>query len=232
MAGVSENYGLAVDVATDNFIEPDHHNRMAATVDRVLGNLSKKMVAQGAHSGWGLTLTGTVTAGEGLVGGCWCKTAAEQGIGELTAGASNYVFGRAAAEAAADGGIQFFAQISATKPAGAVLLGTVEVNAQGLITAVDEDPAGVDRNCLRLEIGRVSGNGMVTGVPAGGEFTAQVSHGEVFLVPGAIQIGGSEGFTWELAETYRGDGFLVKGTNGGASEADFVYSWVRRGLIG
>lgn len=232
MAGVTENYGLAVDVATDDFIEPDHHNRLAATLDRVLGNLAKKVMAQGAYSGWHLTLTGTVTAGEGLVGGCWCQSMTEQPIAELTVAATNYVFGRASTQAGVDGAIAFFAQLTATKPAGAVLLGSVEVDGQGQITAMHEDVAGVDRNCLRLEIGKVSGSGLVTGVAGGAGFTAQVSHGDLFLVPGAIQLSGSEGFTWSLDETYRGDGFVVKGTNGGTNPADFSYSWVRRGLMG
>lgn len=232
MAGVTENYGLTVGVATDDFIEPDHNNRVAATVDRVLGNMVKKMMAQGAYGGWGLTLTGKVAAGEGLVAGCWCKTTAEQEIAQLTAGTTNYVFARATAEAPVDGSLQCFAQISATKPAGAALLGRVEVDAQGQVTAVHEDVAGADRNCLRLEIGKVSGSGLVTGLAAGAEFAAQVSHGEVFLVPGAIQLSGSEGFSWELGETYRGDGSVVKGRNDGVTEADFSYSWTRRGLVG
>lgn len=232
MAGVTENYGLAVGVATDDFIDPDHHNRLAATVDRVLGNMVKKMMAQGAYGGWGLTLTGKVTAGEGLVGGCWCCTTAEQEIAQLTAGVTNYVFARSGAQSPVEGTVQFFAQISASKLAGTVLLGTVEVDAQGQVAAAHEDAAGVDRNCLRLEIGRVSGSGLVTGVAAGAEFSTQVSHGDQFLAPGAIDFSGSAGFSWELAETYRGDGFVVKGRNDGASEADFGYSWARRGLIG
>jgi hypothetical protein len=231
MAGVSENYGLAVGVATDDFIEPEHHNRVAATLDRVLGGFLKKMMAQGAYSGWGLTLAGLVTAGEGLVGGCWCQSIAEQAIAGLTAGATNYVFGRAAAEGPTTGAVGFFGQVSATKPAGAVLLGTVEVDGTGTVTAVHEDVASVERNCLRLEIGRLTGSGLVTDVAAGAEVTAQVSHGAM-LVPGAIEFSGSEGFSFVLEETYRGDGFAVTARNDGATAADFSYSWVRRGLVG
>jgi hypothetical protein len=231
MAGVSENYGLAVGVATDDFIEPEHHNRVAATLDRVVGNVWKKMMAQGAYSGWGLTLAGTVTAGEGHVGGCWCQSVAEQAIAGLTAGSTNYVFGRATAEGPTAGTVDFFAHVSATKPAGAILLGTVEVDGAGVVTAANGDVAGVDRNCVRLEIGKLSGSGLVTDVAPGAEVTAQVGHGEM-LVPGAIEFSGSAGFGWELKETYRGDGFAVTTRNDGAVVANFSYSWVRRGLVG
>ena len=231
MAGVSENYGLAVGVATDDFIEPEHHNRVAATLDRALGNVLKKMMAQGAYSGWGLTLAGTVTAGEGLVGGCWCQSTAEQAIAGLTAGTTSYVFGRATTEGPTAGALEFFAQVSATKPAGAVLLGTVEVDAGGVVTAVHADTPGVDRNCLRLEIGKLTGSGVLVDVAPGAEVTAQVSHGPM-LVPGAIEFSGSAGFSWELRETYRGDGFVVTARNEGAVMASFSYSWVRRGLVG
>jgi hypothetical protein len=233
MAGVTENYGFAVEVATDDFIEPDHHNRMAATLDRVLGNFLKKMMADGAFSGWGLTTQGKVTAGEGLIGGCWCQTAEEQAISGLTAAATNYVFARPTSEGPTTGAVSFFAQVSGTKPAGAILLGTVEVDGDGQVTAVHEDLPEVDRNCLKLEIGQLCGSGLVTAVVAGADFTAQVQHGEVFIVPGAIVFNSSSGgFTWELRETYRGDGFVIKGHNGGTSEADFAYTWARRGLIG
>ncbi|MHB8997636.1 MAG: hypothetical protein ACYC63_20515 [Armatimonadota bacterium] len=231
MAGVSENYGLAVGVATDDFIEPEHHNRVAATLDRVLGNVLKKMMAQGACSGWGLTLAGMVTAGEGLVGGCWCHSLEDQPVAGLTAGVTNYVFGRVAAEGPTDGAVAFFGQVSATKPAGAVLLGAVEVDGTGAVSAVHEDVAGVDRNCLRLEIGRLTGSGLVTDVAPGAEVTAQVGHEEM-LVPGAIEFSGSEGFSFVLEETYRGDGFAVTAKNDGAVAADFSYSWARRGLVG
>jgi hypothetical protein len=68
MAGVSANYGLATGVLADDLIEPQHHNRVADTVDRVLGLFLKRMMAAGVYEGWSLTLDGEVTAGEGLVG--------------------------------------------------------------------------------------------------------------------------------------------------------------------
>lgn len=231
MAGVTEHYGLAVGLVTDDFIEPEHHNRVAATVDRVVGGFLKKMMADGAYSGWGLTLEGTVTAGEGLVGGCWCATNSEQVITGLAAG-TNYVFGRAESEGPTTGAVAFFAQLSATKAPGTVLLGTAEMNGFGVVTAVEEGLEGADRNCVRLEIGTVRGSGLVADVGASEEFTVEVTHTQGLLVPGAIEFAGSEGFSWELRETYRGEGFVVQGRNEGAVEADFSYSWVRRGLLG
>jgi len=233
MAGTTENYGLAVGVVTDDIVEPDHHNRVAATLDRVLGGVIKSLIADGAHSGWLLDLDGEVTAGDGLVAGCWCNTTEASGVTGLTRSATNYVFGRTNSGSAPDGAVDFVAQLTAEKPAGAVYLGTAEVDGSGAVTAVDNEAAGVDRNCLKLEIGQAAGNGTLADVPADGEFTVDVTHGLNLLVPGAIAFNSSsEDFTWELQETWRGDGFVVSGKNNGTAEADFVYEWVRRGLVG
>ena len=65
MAGSTANYGLATGVVTDDLIEPEHHNRVADTLDRVLGWFLKRMMADGAYSGWTLTTAGTVEPGSG-----------------------------------------------------------------------------------------------------------------------------------------------------------------------
>ncbi|MCE5237328.1 hypothetical protein LLH23_02425 [bacterium] len=233
MAGTTEHYGLAVGVVTDDIVEPDHHNRVAATLDRVLGGALRSLVADGAYSGWLLNTSGAVTAGEGLVAGCWCKTTADAAITGLTSGATNHVFARSNSGSAPDGTVDFAAQLSAEKPAGAVYLGTAEVDSGGVVTAVDNAAAGVDRNCLRLEIGQAAGSGTVASVPAAGTFSVEITHALSLLVPGAIAFSSqSANFTWELQETWRGDGFKVSGTNNGAEAADLVYAWTRRGLVG
>lgn len=231
MAGTTEFYGLTTGVVTDDFVEADHHNRVADTLDRVLGNVLTKLLAAGVYAGWEMDLLGQVGAGEGLVGGCWCRTVAAQAIAGLTAGATNYVFARAEAASGPEGTVSFFAQLSAMKPAGAVLLGSVEVDGSGQVVGVDCALPGVDRHCVRMELAPVSGSGMVTAVAANEEFTAQVSHGAM-RVPGAISFASSSvDFTWSLDETWRGEGFVVKGRNNGAVEADFVYTWSRQGFI-
>jgi hypothetical protein len=232
MAGTTENYGLANGVVADDLIEPQHHNRMADTLDRVLGSFLKRMMADGAYSGWGLTMAGTVTPGEGLVGGCWCETAAPAAVESLTAGATNYVFGGVADDSAPAGGVRFSGALSQTKPPGAVLLGSMTVNAGGQVTAVDEDVAGVDRNCLRLEVGRATGNGVAEAVPGGHQVRVEVGHEVVFLVPGALEVTvSSGGFDWEVRDAHEAGGFAIVATNTGGPPANFVYAWERRGLI-
>ncbi|MEN6304630.1 MAG: hypothetical protein ABFD96_18005 [Armatimonadia bacterium] len=232
MAGTTEFYGLTTGVVTDDFVEADHHNRVADTLDRVLGNVLTKLLPAGVYAGWEMDLLGKVGAGEGLVGGCWCRTVAAQAIEGLTAGATNYVFARAEVDSAAKGTVGFFGQLSAAKPAGAVLLGSVEVDGSGQVLSANCTLPSVDRHCVRMELAPLSGSGMVTAVGPNEEFTAQVSHGVTMRVPGAIEFASSSpDLTWELTETWRGDGFVVKGRNNGAVEADFVYTWTRQGFV-
>lgn len=232
MAGVSANYGLATGVVADDLIEPGHHNRLADTLDRVVGWFLKRMMASGVYEGWSLTLDGTVTAGEGLVDACWCATTAAQGVGGLAPGAVNYVFAGTDSESAPEGTVCFFAALSPTKPAGALLLGTMTLDGSGQVTAVDESAEGVDRDCRRLRIGSVAGSGAVEGVPVGQSVSVAVEHDARFVVPGAIEVAvaGSD-FSYEVLETHRGDGFVLVGTNNGQAAQDFEYSWERSGFV-
>ncbi len=232
MAGVSANYGLATGVLADDLIEPQHHNRVADTVDRVLGWFLKRMMAAGVYEGWSLALDGTVTAGEGLVGACWCATTGAQSVADLTPGAVNYVFAGTDSDSAPKGTVRFFAALSPTRPAGSLLLGTMTLDGSGAVTAVDDWAGGVDRDCRRLHIGRASGSGLSEAVPPGGSVTVPISHDTVFVVPGAIEVEvAAPDFVVEVWETYRADGFVVVATNQAQTAQDFEYSWTRSGFV-
>jgi len=242
MAGTTEHYGLAVGVATDEVIEPEHHNRPAATLDRVVGNVVKKLLADGAHSGWELTLEAQVAAGEGLVDGCWCQTSAEQDVTGLVSDSVNFVFARTDSNSAPDGTVAFAAQLYPDKPAGAAYLGRMTLDEAGEVTGVDNTAPGVDRNCVKLEIGAAAGSGVVEGFYglAEGEMAPiEVAHLEdadfrwaepprFAEAPGAI-------FLLDTGYT-NGDRFRVMamrtdevggGWTGGT--ADLEYSWTRTG---
>ncbi len=243
MAGNSVNYGFAVGVVTDDIVEPDHHNRLAATVDRVLGGVIKSLLADGAHEGWLLDLNGDVTAGEGLVAGCWCATSEATAIGGLTNGATNHVFARTNSRSAPDGTVDFAAQLTSEKPPGAVYLGTAEVDGSGTVTAVDNAASGADRNCLSLEVAQIAGSGTIEGFYG-------LSEGEMALIEVAHEAEGE--FTWaeppRLADA-PGAAFLLDTgyTNGsrfrvwamrtddvgggwtGEAGADLDYAWTRLG---
>ena len=45
MATTTPNYQLATGVVTDDFVQPDHQNRVADTVDRALGRFLRRMTA-------------------------------------------------------------------------------------------------------------------------------------------------------------------------------------------
>lgn len=232
MASVTENYGLTTGVVVDDLIEPQHHNRLADTLDRVMGWFLKRVMVGGVYEGWSLALDGTVTAGEGLVDACWCTTTGAQSVVDLTPGAVNYVFAGTDSDSAPQGTVRFFAALSPTKPAGALLLGTMTVDGNGVVTAVDDTADGVDRDCRRLHIGRAAGSGLSAGVPPGGTVTVAISHDTVFVVPGAVQVEVvAADFAVEVRETYRADGFVVVATNQAQIAQDFEYSWERTGFV-
>lgn len=234
MAELTENYGLTCGLVTDDLIEAEYQNQVAKTLDRVLGNFLKKMMADGAYSGWEVGLDGTVSPGEGLIGGCWCQTATAQSVSGMTAVATNHVFARCDSTSATAGTVSFFAQPSTTRPAGAVFLGSVKVDENGHVTSVDDSSLERDRNCLRLEIGEIAGSGSMTDVAIGASVKVRVEHPTTpFIVPGGMaMVSATDGFSWEFDETWRGDGFVLTAKNESGQVADFTYSWRRCGFVG
>jgi len=233
MAESTPIYGLPTGVVTDDFIEPSHHNRVVDTLDRVMGNFLQKIMADGACNGWELTEDAQVTAGDGIVAACYCKTVAAQDISSLTNNAVNYIFGHTTGQSSDEGAIAFSAQISPSKPAGAIFLGTITLDEQGEITSYDSDASGVDRNLMLLEIGTVAGAGVVEAVPPDTSIEVTVDHSAEmeFVVPGAIdlQVAG-ECFEYEAKETYKSGSFVITATNICAEAEDFSYSWTRQGF--
>ncbi len=228
-------YGLPTGVVADDFIEPEHHNRIADSLDRILGNFLQQIMADGALSGWQISESKQVSAGQGLVAGCWCKTTAAQDITGLTDDLTNYIFATTTAQSPDEGSVAFIAQPAAGGPAGAIFLGTLTLDAGGAVTDFDNDAAGVDRNLRLLEIAAAEGEGCVEQVPSGATITVPVDHSEVagFIVPGAIdlQIVG-EHFDCEVKQAYAAGGFELAATNTSGYPQDFAYSWTRHGFLG
>ena len=233
MAATTQNYGFATGVAADDFVEPDHNNRLADTVDRTLGEFLRHIIPAGAHEGWEITGDKEVSAGQGLIGACWCRTLEAQEIVGLIEGAVNHVYGAPTAQSAPEGAVQFVAQTAPPGPGDAVYLGTIELDGEGEVVGIDNEAAGTQRNCHRLAIERLEGSGLVEDVPAEESVTVEVAHeseGE-FQVPGDLQVT-SDGadFEWEVTEAHRGDRFRLRVTNVGSEAADFAYEWSREGL--
>jgi len=230
MPGVTENYELTTDVAVDDFVQPGHNNRLADTVDRVLGSVLRRLLTAGAFEGWSIQADKTVGAGQGLVAACWCETSEAEQITGLTDNAVNYVFLERDADAPPDGTVNVFAQLSETGPADSIYLGTIELDGSGAVVAIDNAAEGVDRQCWALAWVGLAGAGTIESVPAEQEATAYVEH-DALRVPGAIELeSSSPDFTWTIEESWRADKFLLRATNNGGSAADFEYTWMRVGV--
>jgi len=234
MAGTTPNYGLATDVQTDDLVEPWHHNRVADTLDRALGEMVRQLLGDGVHAGWMIEETKRVTSGTGLIGGCWCGTGVAAEIAGLTNGTVNYVYAVSGEGSAPDGTVAFVAQLAPPGPGGSVLLGTIELAADGSVVAVDNGCEGAQRERHGLMFGRVSGSGIEEDVAADETVEIVVDHGAAggFRVPGELRVtSDSPGFAWVVTEHHRGDGFVIAATNGGTESADFEYEWEREGLL-
>jgi hypothetical protein len=234
MPDLTPNYNLATGVVTDDFVQPEHNNRMADTLDRVLGSFLRQIITAGAHEGWEITGDKQVSPGEGLLSACWCKTATAQDIEGLTNGEVNYVFAETDGTSAPDGTVRIYAQLSPEAPGGSIYLGTLELDAEGAVVALDNEAEGVDRSCHPLLWAALAGGGTVEQVPPGGEVSFWVDHAEQgsFRLPGAIafEVEGEE-FSWGLDQTHDAERFRVAAVNEGSYPADLEYTWQREGLL-
>ncbi|MEA3247350.1 MAG: hypothetical protein U9Q74_14445, partial [Gemmatimonadota bacterium] len=103
MSELTQNYQLVTSVAVDDFVQPGHNNRLADTVDRVVGSVLKRLATEGVYDGWEIQSDKTVSAGEGLIAACWCETTQAQAITGLTDDAVNHVFVQPTADGAPGG---------------------------------------------------------------------------------------------------------------------------------
>jgi len=230
MPGVTENYLFATDVVVDDFVQPSHNNRLADTVDRVLGSVLRRLLTAGVLEGWSILSDKTVGTGQGLVGACWCQTMAAQAITGLAAGAVNHVFIAATAEGGPQGTVSVSAQLSSTGPTDSVYLGTIELDGAGEVLGIDNGAEGVQRQCYPLAWQSLSGVATIESVEPSTEASVDIMH-EALRVPGAIELTSpSPDFAWEISESWRGDRFLLTVTNEGASAADFEFAWSRVGI--
>ncbi|MFO7945206.1 MAG: hypothetical protein R6V19_00100 [Armatimonadota bacterium] len=233
MSDTTAHYGLPTGMVADDFIEPNHHNMLADTLDRILGSFLKQIMADGALSGWELTGDAQVDAGEGIIAGCYCRTVQAADISGLTDDAVNYIYAATTGTSPQDGSVTFTAQTVQSAPPGAIYLGTITLDDTGQVTDYDSEAEGVDRNLRLLEIAHVGDSGIVEDVADGDTATVTIDHSSdvLFIVPGAIdlQVTGND-FDWAVKEAYREDGFILEATNTSGAAADFEYSWTRYGF--
>ncbi len=232
MATQTEHYGLAAGVISDDFVQPDHQNKVAETLDRVVGNVVKQLISAGVYSGWLIQEDKTVSAGQGLVQGCWCDTSSNQAITGLQDDAVNYVFAVANDQSPDQGAVDFSGQLTAEGPSGAVYLGIIELDNGGEVVEID-NTSGADRGCFPLLTATVSGSGEIGEVPGGGQISFDIDHRAAanFLVPGAIEFeAAGNDFAIELSKTYQKAQFEVVATNSSSYPRDLLYTWQRWGI--
>ncbi len=143
--------------ATGDALSAANWNKAAGAQDR-LAQVPYNLLGAGVFSGWTLTSgASTVAAGAGLVGTCWCVTAAVQAVSGLLNTSTNYVYARTDAGSPASGTLDFVARATsagvtnydATTPA--LYLGKAHyVAATGLHTIVttNRDAWGIDHGGL------------------------------------------------------------------------------------
>jgi hypothetical protein len=234
MASSTHNYGLATAVATDDLVEAAHHNRIADTLDRALGELVQRVLSSGALEGWEVTNAKQVSAGDGLIGACWCSTTAAQSITGLTNGALNYIYAVLDEGSAPHGSVQFVGQMAPPGPGGSILLGTLELDGAGEAIAVDNAPADVQRSCHPLRFAALAGTGVVTALPGGQSASVVVDHSAsgVFRLPGDLRVSAQAANTEVVVSAdHQGDQFGITVRNLGGSPVDAAYGWTREGVL-
>ncbi|MCD6352470.1 MAG: hypothetical protein J7M26_10150 [Armatimonadetes bacterium] len=169
----TENYEL--DILTDeDFVNEGWFQRLVKVLDRALGEFLQQWACGGVISGWSLGTDKTVSAGEGIVNGCHCKTASSTDISSiLTSGTTNYVYAVTTANSAPDGDVAFQAtQVATNIPSTAVRLGKLVLDASGNVTGADDDPSDCPRDYAKpLRYRRIAG-----------EWTGQVAVGEALVI--------------------------------------------------
>lgn len=137
---------LVNDKATGDTLAASAWNDTVAAIDRIAVQ-GVKARWNGVLSGWALTSgLSTVTAGEGLVGPCWCQTTASASISNLAAGSTNYVYAVTNSDSAHSGTIDFKARTSSgavtnyDAQTSGVLIGKGVYNAGSGFISVDTSP--------------------------------------------------------------------------------------------
>lgn len=234
MASTTPVYSLVTGVVSGDLIEPDHHNRVADSLDCILGGILSGLLSSGAASGWEITNDKTVGPGCGLVDACWCSTNEAQAVSGLSHGAVSHVFACATDGSAPRGEVSFVGQTSLPGPGRSIYLGTITLDAEGAVAGVSNDAAGAQRQCHPFRWRAVAGAGVAQGVVPGDSVRVTIDHTEDadFRLPGALSVvTASGGFTATVWEHHRGGAFVLCITNDGGETGDCAYQWTREGIL-
>lgn len=119
--------------------------KLANALDRTLHNLIYYRMGDGVIEGWTLDGVGEekqVSAGKGMVAGCFVRSDADSDVTGITNGVTNYIMARKNSTSPWDMTVSFVAQTSPTPPSDGIIIGSWDIDADGNIAAVDPEPQG------------------------------------------------------------------------------------------
>ncbi|MGE4406382.1 hypothetical protein [Pseudomonas sp.] len=229
----TENYQLDI-LTSDDFVTEAWVQRLVKVLDRALGEFLQQWMLGGVISGWSLGTDKTVSAGEGVVNGCHCKTTTSTDIsGILASGATNYVYATNTSTSAPDGDVAFQAtQVAANIPSTAVRLGKIVLDAAGNVTEADDNPADCPRDYAKpLRYRRIGGQWSGT-ITAGTSVYIAVDHSSTlsFDVPLGLEVSApADVHCVVCADGTDGGQFRLKIWNDSTSN-DVTLTWTRYGF--
>lgn len=258
VATETDRYGLPV-YSVEAFDSPGAQ-KITKTIDAALGGLLIGAPVTGVISGWSIGTDKTISAGAGIVGGCYCITVAATDISSLLSNnATNYVYAIADATSPDQSTVTFAKVASpAMVPPSAVQLGTITLNSGGTVTATSDNHEDFLRDYLPPVRKRLIPQQTVLDpdtsaeyitVPVGESVVVDVDHSTIvtFSLPGKVYVTTDPHVNvTELADGLTGSAFRLLVTNNWTSEygddyVDYAYGygdetqvqvlWQRDGLV-
>lgn len=150
----------------------------------------------------------------------------------LTAGALNYIFGRATDRTAPHGVLQWVANTTEAKAEGDFLVGTLTLDAQGAVVEANDSPEGVDR-CFFPGVGQVHTitlTGTIEGLEPAASVEITRTHDELILFGPLTAESDNPDCSIEVVEGWQADRVVLRLTNNHPYSLPAVsYSVTRKG---
>jgi hypothetical protein len=231
-AGLRQDYGVASPLL------PSEINRVNGIVAFQTQRGFAETHGYGLLSGWQLRSDSLVGVGTGIFPSGWyAATLSNQAIVGLVNGYTNYVYGTSIDATAPTMALLFTANISGVRASTDLFLGTLTLDADGNVTAINGiDPAlpyvvhPAANVVYPVSLSQVAGSGTETNILSQEVRAVHISHA-AFKLPGAINIAVSAEFTYAVTAAENGAGFiLLLSRSVSYSPSSCSYSWSRWGI--
>lgn len=231
----SANYALEI-LTTATDAPEEWFQRITEILDRALGEFLQKVGVGGVISGWTLNTSAEVAAGEGIVNGCHCITAAATDVSALlTVSATNYIYAVVDATSPEDGTVDFGAVTAVGSiPAGAVRLGSMVVDGAGAVTAADDNPTACLRDLMPpLRRRRTPWATQAVTCAIGASAVVEIDHSATvtFLYPGLVEVDAPDDVSVTMLADGRTGGLFRLLVQNDSASADPSIDWRVEGLL-